>query len=56
MGEFQKYGNYLWYFMKHFVVDLEFDYYIGYIIFACLGYYNPLFSAVLLVDIFKRLQ
>lgn len=55
MGIYFRYGNYVWYFMRHFVVDLNFDYYIGYIAFAFLGYYNPLFSAALLLDVFKRL-
>jgi hypothetical protein len=54
MGFVVKYSYYVYFFIIHFVMDLEFTYYIGYISFAILGYFNPLFSAMLLLDIFKR--
>lgn len=54
MGLLRKRGLFVWYFLKRFVLDFDFNYYIGYIIFASLGYLNPLFSAMLLLDIFKR--
>jgi hypothetical protein len=45
---------YIYYFFSHFVTSREILYYVFYILFAILGYWNPLFSAILLLDIFKR--
>lgn len=44
----------IWYFVRNYLISMDLNYYIGYIGFAILGYFNPLFSAVLLFDIFKR--
>jgi hypothetical protein len=44
----------MYYFSLYFLIDIEFTYYIIYVIFAVLGFFNPFFSALLLLDIFKR--
>jgi hypothetical protein len=53
---FKKQFFYIWYFSRFFLLDIGFTYYLIYCIFALLGLFNPLFSAFLLLDIFRRVQ
>ena len=43
--------NFAYYFNKQSGI---FFYYIAYIILAILGYWNPIFSSILLIDIFRQ--
>lgn len=40
--------------IRYFILDRNINYYAGYIILAAMGYFNPIFSGILLLDLFKR--